>query len=176
MFRATFIFTACLFLVFTGCASFRPAEKFPDSIIAYKHLLNADPRECAATISRVYPGTAGYDTRTNTVILRGSPEFVTASIALINRLDSPIDDDTGVLYGPIFFMKYLHHARARDLVPILEEMTGKGGFDEPHEPLFVRPRFEADERTNVLLIKADRLNEERIRKTIDELDRIPDAR
>jgi type II secretory pathway component GspD/PulD (secretin) len=168
--RPCFLATMSVLLL-AACTRTMVQKETLRQVIEYKQLTKADPREYASLVAQLYPVVADCDFRTNTVIVQGSPDDVGAAIKLMERVEFPGYIDDSSLYGPHIFMKYVHHAKARDLVPVLEEMTTKGAFDE-----FAPPLFLAYERTNVLIIKANRADEDRIRNTIDELDNLPEQK
>lgn len=117
---------------------------------------SADPKAAAAnkTVS-----IQALDSIGALVINATEDEFATIQ-ALIDELDieRKLDADINVIY--------LKHAKAEDLVPVLNEITKTQG-----ESTATAPTVQADEATNALIVKATGSQLQTMREVIEKLDR-----
>jgi hypothetical protein len=154
-------------LLQTGCAITPPVSPPTKRVTEYRFLINSDAKEIAHLVREFLAVTADADERSNTVIIQGDPELVSQAVEMIAKLEmgAGIDEPRTVL-----FIKHLKRAKARDLAPLLQDMTRQGFFNKSGLDSIL-PACLADDRTNSLIIHADYSQEERIRGIIDELDR-----
>jgi type II secretory pathway component GspD/PulD (secretin) len=153
-------------LLQTGCAVTPPASSLPKQVTEFRQLINSDAKKTAILAREFFDVTADADERTNTMIIQGAPIDVSQAVEMVAKLETAGPDEPRSL----LFIKHLKRAKARDLAPLLQDMTQQGYFSE--SDLFqVVPAFVADDRTNALIVKADHFQEERIREIIDDLDR-----
>ncbi len=138
----------------------------------------ASARQVADVVSKLLPGggqpsqgaeakglTIAVDERSNSLLLTGDPVTRQQIKALVQRLDQPLsgDGNTQVIY--------LQYAKAEDLVPILESVSGsvqKGEKDQRLADVDVNIR--ANESLNALIITAPPSLQNAMRGVIGKLD------
>ncbi len=138
----------------------------------------ASARQVADVVGKLLPGggqqsqgaetkglTIAVDERSNSLLLTGDPVTRQQIKALVQRLDQPLsgDGNTQVIY--------LQYAKAEDLVPILESVSGsvqKGEKDQRLADVDVNIR--ANESLNALIITAPPSLQNAMRGVIGKLD------
>ncbi len=139
-------------------------------------LKNADASEVIDVLNSMLPKTPGVpdggsqvsfaaDTRSNSILMGGDPLVRQQVRSLIKQLDAPLarEGNTQVIY--------LHYARAEDMVPILQSITGsiqKEGGDQAVAKGNIS--IEASENTNAVVITAPPSVQRTLHKVIRQLD------
>ncbi len=122
---------------------------------------HASASELAETVNSIYSGDqplAYADTRTNSLILGGSPAQRLRLRTLVSHLDTPLDAAGGSR------VIYLRFADAESLVPVLESLVEQPGEDAP------RARIQAHPETNAIVITAPPSIYREVASVIEQLD------
>src|SRR6056297_90620 len=122
---------------------------------------HASASELAETVNSIYSGDqplAYADTRTNSLILGGSPAQRLRLRTLVSHLDTPLDAAGGSR------VIYLRFAVAESLVPVLESLVEQPGEDAP------RARIQAHPETNAIVITAPPSIYREVASVIEQLD------
>ncbi len=146
-------------------------------IIKLKHASAKDIiKVMVALLPRQNPGQPGMlesqvnfagDERSNSILMSGDPSKRKQIRNLIHRLDKPLagEGNTQVIY--------LHYLKAKDIVPILESVSGsiqKEQKGKTQAAADVEVSIQASEETNAVIITAPPSLLETIKRVIDQLD------
>lgn len=146
-------------LVLVSCASTRKApepEPREFQIVALEHAYAYDLSKALSALTAETSMRVQVDNRTNSLLLSGTPQQLTAAQDLISKLDIEIESSTAKQIELIA----LEHARASDVEDVLQDILGRRTSG-----------ISIDPRTNSLLVEANPSELARIKTLIVHLDR-----
>ncbi len=135
---------------------------------------NADAQQVVDTLSGMLPRTPGTeggtavsfaaDNRSNSILMSGDPLTREQIKNLIRQLDAPLSVDGNTQ------VHYLHYARAEEIVPVLQSVSGSIVKDEKGTASKGEVSIEASEATNAVVINAPPSMQKTLGRVIKQLD------
>ncbi len=135
---------------------------------------NADAQQVVDTLSGMLPRTPGTeggtavsfaaDNRSNSILMSGDPLTREQIKNLIRQLDAPLSADGNTQ------VHYLHYARAEEIVPVLQSISGSIVKDEKGVSGKGDVSIEASEATNAVVINAPPSMQKTLHRVIKQLD------